>query len=382
MADRKMVVLSPKTKEKIHQLWKNPSTGLTGVARFQQKLLKQGISVTKNKLKDMLSVNPAHTLFTYYTKEKKWNTITETGVGHGMQMHLMDMSKIATRNKNFHWILCIIDVYSRRAWAFPLKRKNQTHVYNVLKAWLHTLTVPPRRMTSDAGTEFTCQKVKNLLASFVIEQYLNQAGDKTTTGIVERFNRTLRDLMGRNFVRLGKLHWVEDLPHLVKNYNQSRHSTLGATPEDVWYHRAVPKPRLVQRERFLLHEGDRVRVLLPRGVFDKKAGAQRWSTTIYIVSRREGFKYFINNSRNEELKTKYRPSALKKVTKEEEDTTRADTTTQNPLAQQLRQVANQRRRRRIARQLDTFPSRLRRTGLRPSTLRRRLRQGKKQKTMN
>ena len=157
------------------------------------------------------------------------------------------------------------------------------------------------------------------------------------------------------------------------NYNRSRHSTLGATPEDVWHFRAVPKPRPVQRETFPFEEGDRVRVLLPRGVFDKKAGAPRWSTTVYTIGRRDGFKYFIKNTRNEELKTKYRPSALKKVTKEEEEVLRTKEPIKAPVAQQLRRVANQRRQKRIARQLDTFPARQHRTGLRPTTLRRRLR---------
>ena len=373
MADSDHTDVAADTRDKVQQLWADPAVGMTGVARFQQKLRKLGIEVSQKDLKRLLAVNPTHTLFTYYAKDKRWNTITETGVGHGMQMDLMDMSKIATRNKNFHWILCIIDVYSRYAWAFPLKRKNQTHVYNRLKAWLGTLTPPPQRMTSDAGTEFTSEKVKSLLLSYGITQYLNQTGDKTTTGIVERFNRTLRNLMGRNFVRLGKLHWVDDLSKLVMNYNRSRHSTLGATPDDVWHFRAVPKPRPVQRETFSFEEGDRVRVLLPRGVFDKKAGAPRWSTTVYTISRREGFKYFIKNTRNEELKTKYRPSALKKVTKEEEEILRMKEPIKVPVVQQLRRVANQRRQKRIARQLDTFPARQHRTGLRPTTLRRRLR---------
>jgi len=364
-------IIDNKTQKQILHLWKDPHVGLTGVARFQEKLRKLGIHVTKENLNVLLALNPSHTLFTYYTRDKKWNTITETGVGHGMQMDLMDMSKIATRNKNYHWILCIIDVYSRYAWAFPLKRKNQTQVSNTLKAWLGTLTVPPRRMTSDAGTEFTSDKVKKLLASFDITQYLNQAGDKTTTGIVERFNRTLRDLMGRNFVRLGKLHWVEDLPKLVENYNHSQHRTLGATPVDVWNHQAEPQPRAIQREKCVLQEGDQVRVLLPRGIFDKKAGAQRWSTTVYSISRRDGFKYFIKNPRNEELKTKYRPSALKKVTAKETSAMRKESTT--TVAQQLRQVQRKRKVQRALRRLGTRPHRQRLARLRPSTLRQRLR---------
>ena len=53
-------------------------------------------------LKRLLAVNPTYTLFTYYAREKPWNTITETAVGHGMQMDLMDISKITTANKTFY----------------------------------------------------------------------------------------------------------------------------------------------------------------------------------------------------------------------------------------------------------------------------------------
>jgi len=231
------------TKKKILTLWRNPSVGLTGLARFQRKLHNHNLYVSLDDLKRTLDTDPSYHLFVQYTRGKKWNTIVETGKGRGMQIDLMDMSKLATRNKNTHWILCAIDVYSRYAWAFPVKRKTKGMIYECLNQWLQSLPEPPRRITSDAGTEFTSKKVAELFSQHDITHYVNQAGDKTTTGIVERFNRTLRDLMGRNFTRLGKLHWVQDLSKLVQNYNASVHSTLGATPEDVWHGRAEPKTR-------------------------------------------------------------------------------------------------------------------------------------------
>ena len=91
---------------------------------------------------------------------------------------------------------------------------------------------------------------------------MNQAGDKTTTGVVERFNRTLREIMGRNYTRLNKLRWIDELPKLVQTYNRSVHSTLGATPEDVWLGRKTPKPQEIRRERFPFGVGDCVRMLL------------------------------------------------------------------------------------------------------------------------
>ena len=99
--------------ERILNLWRDPTVGLTGVRRFREKLAQRGIEVRISRLRDILKSEPAHALFAYNPRARVWNTIVETGVGNGMQMDLMDMRKIATRNKNYYWILCIIDVYSR-----------------------------------------------------------------------------------------------------------------------------------------------------------------------------------------------------------------------------------------------------------------------------
>lgn len=366
-------MVSEQLKTRVLEYWRDPAFGLTGLQRFQEKLKRHGIILPLSDIRKIVSTDPSHHLYTYNPRARVWNTIVETGVGAGMQMDLMDMSKIATRNKNFYWILCIIDVYSRFAWAFPIKRKTQQCVYECLKSWLASLSKPPQRLTSDAGTEFTNARVRRLLDSFGIKAYVNQAGDKTTTGVVERFNRTLRDIMGRNFTRLQKLHWLDDLPKLVQNYNRSLHSTLGATPEDVWSGRKTPKPRVIQREQFPFQEGDCVRLLLPRGTFDKRAGSQRWSTNLYFIVRREGFKYVVRNANNVVLKTKYRPSHLRAVTKEEQPSSTSPPVAKPSVRQQLREAGNKRRRQRMLRDLDAPPPRKRRHGLRPSTRKRHLR---------
>ena len=151
---------------------------------------------------------------------------------------------------------------------FPQRGESDTSP-PCIEALLGTLTLSPRRMTSDAGTRCTSRKVSKLLSSYAIQQYFNQTCDKTTLRILPR------DLLGRNCVRLGKLHLVQDLPQVVKIYNTCGQSTFRATPEDVWSNRSVLKPRAVQREWFLVHEGERVIVLIPRGVFFKTAEAQR-----------------------------------------------------------------------------------------------------------
>jgi len=363
------------TKAQVLTLWRNPSVGLTGLTRFQRKLRDHRLHLSLADLKKILDTDPSYHLFTQYTRDKKWNTIVETAKGRGIQIDLMDMSKLATRNKNIHWILCAIDVYSRYAWAYPVKRKTKGLIHQCLKEWLESLPEPPRRITSDAGTEFTSKKVAQLFQQHDITHYVNQVGDKTTTGIVERFNRTLRDLMGRNFTRLGRLYWVQDLPKLVKNYNASVHSTLKVTPEDVWLGRATPESRPIVRERFPYIPGDAVRILLPSGLFDKKAGSEKWSTKIYTVVRREGFKYILKSSDGRELKTKYRPSHLQRVSQSQVLVTSesSPSNSSRTVRAQLAQAAAQRRSQAVLRRHGMQRSQLRTSRLRPSTRRQRLR---------
>jgi len=306
---------SASVKKRVLQLWDDPKVGQTGLVRFLEKLKSKGIEVAQDDLKTILQHRRAHDLHVTRSgrnrlQSRRGNTITESSVGAGFQIDLMDMSLLATRNRGFCWVLTAIDVYSRYAWAIPVKRKTQ----GLMKAALETLLLQakrtPQRITSDNGKEFVNAAVQALFRKNSIQHYTTQVGDKRTTGLVERFNRTLRELMGRNFARLGKLHWVDDLPGLLHNYNHSVHSTIRQTPHNVWHKKVRPAPRKIYREPFPFHEGQPVRTLLPRELFDKRAGAQKWSDDIFTIARRDGFKYVLHDANGKEASTKYRPAQL------------------------------------------------------------------------
>jgi len=175
-----------------------------------------------------------------------------------------------------------------------------------------------RRVTSDSGLEFSKHKVATLLKTRSIHHYMAPKGEKRTLGLMERYNRTLRDLLGRNFQRREKLHWVEDLPGLVDNYNHSVHRTLGTTPHNVWHDKVTRAARPPRREAFPFHDGDRVRLWDQKDILGKHAGTMNWSTRTYTVARREGSRYVVKNEKGEELKTRHRLAHLQRVV---EDTT-------------------------------------------------------------
>jgi len=303
------------SRTKVLQLWDDPKIGQTGLIRFLQKLKSKGIHLTHEELKTALQHSRAHDLHATRSgrnrlQSRRGNTITESAVAAGFQVDLMDMSLLATRNRGFHWILTAIDVYSRHAWAIPVKKKTQGLMKSALEMLFKMAKTTPKRITSDNGTEFMNTPVQRLFRAKKIQHYTTQVGDKRTTGLIERFNRTLRQLMGRNFARIGKLQWLQDLPMLMHNYNHSVHSTIRQTPYNVWTKTVLPKPRKIFREPFPFHAGQPVRTLLKRELFDKRAGAQKWSDDIFTINRREGFKYVLTDSAGKEVTTKYRPAHL------------------------------------------------------------------------
>ena len=51
--------------------------------------------------------------------------------------------------------------------------------------------------------------------------------------VIERFNRSLRELMMKHFVKNNNTIWYNILPKLIKIYNNGYHSTIKMKPIEV-----------------------------------------------------------------------------------------------------------------------------------------------------
>ena len=113
--------------------------------------------------------------------------------------------------------------------------------------------------------------------------------------VIERFNRSLRELMMRHFVKNNNTIWYNILPKLIKIYNDRYHSTIKIKPIEVnKYNEKYIKENICtynkasKNPKFKI--GDLVRISLKRrDVFDKASGNIRWSEELFII-------YSINRS--------------------------------------------------------------------------------------
>ena len=93
----------------------------------------------------------------------KRKAIITKGIDDLWDVDLADVSNLTQHNKDIHFLLVVIDVFSKHLWVEPLP--NKTHD-SVLKGFQNIFDKTPRRPTllrTDKGKEFTNRWVKQFL---------------------------------------------------------------------------------------------------------------------------------------------------------------------------------------------------------------------------
>jgi len=113
----------------------------------------------------------------------------------------------------------------------------------------------------------------------------------TKAGIVERFNRTLRDRLARYMTEHSTKRWVDYLPEAVENYNKTYHRSVGMPPmlvsfqnRDEVFKKLYPNERV--KVKCKLRIGWRVRIPRKKNIFDK-GYTPNWTDEIYVISNIE-----------------------------------------------------------------------------------------------
>lgn len=204
------------------------------------------------------------------------------------QADLIDMQSISKENKKFRFILAVIDTFSKYAWAFPLKCKTKDVVSNTFKTLLNQGRVP-KNLQTDNGTEFYNNTFKALMKSYHINHYSTFSTKKAS--IVERFIRTLKSNLYKEFNLKGNYKWVDNtLDNVVYKYNHTHHRTIDEIPASV---NSKNKKHILERYISLVKNentkskfkvDDYVRISKYKGTFEK-GYTPNWSTEIFKIKK-------------------------------------------------------------------------------------------------
>ena len=96
--------------------------------------------------------------YTLHKPRRKWFATLPTmvfGVDEQWQMDLVDIQKLSKWNKGVKYLLTVIDMLSKRAWAEPIKNKSGSEMVKALERIKKKLAPHrPLRVQTDDGEEF------------------------------------------------------------------------------------------------------------------------------------------------------------------------------------------------------------------------------------
>ena len=329
--------ITPEQKKQLHKLYYDPRQGYGNVQKVYEAAKLGGLGVTYRQIQNWMEDEYVVQANKPTKKPKHWNSIAAPGPGYNYQMDLIDYTRF--RTDGYGWIMCIIDVTSRKAGARAIKaeytRTGKKSPYAKVK-WEQYLEYYKQIVEEDfdgrypkdlnCDNEFKEGSFKDFVMSKGTRIHFSDPTDITKNAIVERFNRTLELLIQKHRFATDDIDWPTYLDDLVYNYNHRYHSTIKATPEGVWSGKEKSKQKIVWLWN-TLKVGDQVRKKLKLNLF-AKGDEIRYSNTVYVLVARNGSRWLlrsIKTGQEDDNKGRwYKESQLQKVNKIVDPTTKSE----------------------------------------------------------
>ena len=188
----------------------------------------------------------------------------------------------------FKYILTVIDLYTRYAWAIPLPDKRGQTVAKAFQEIMKESDREPEKLWVDKGTEFYNTHVKAL--PFELYSTLNDG----KAVVIERFNRTLKQMMFKRFTSQGNQKWLKILSGILERYNTKVHSSIKTTPvkaskdpnsiRGITLRNNSENELTLPRRKPKFKVGQRVRIFKWKSKFEKGYTA-KWTREIFIVKK-------------------------------------------------------------------------------------------------
>ena len=306
--------------EKLKSIYYNPKhpAGFASISK-----LSKASGIGKAKVEKWLQKQSTYTLHRMAKKKYPTRKYTVHDIDLQWQADLADVSLISRYNKGYNFLLTVIDIFTRYAWARPLKTKRGKEVAEAFKDIFREGRIP-KRVQTDQGKEFENKEVKSLFRQHDIELFSVKSAYKAA--IVERFNRTLKSRLWKYFTMTLKQKWTDVLQDTVHAYNHSKHRTLGMRPVDVNDGnvddvRQIWSSGRPSTARSAFKVGDLVRISKMKSVF-AKGYLPNWTEELFTISsinrKKSPIMYKLKDYSGEEIEGSFYRYEIQKVQREED----------------------------------------------------------------
>jgi hypothetical protein len=267
------------TLENIYYNPKHPAgyTGLTSLSRETKQALPH--------VKKWLSEQDTYTLHKPVIRKFPRRKTIVGGIDFQWQADLVDVSKLKQYNKQYKYLLTVIDVFSRFAWAIPLKNKQGKSLVQAFKQ-IFRQGRKCLSLQTDKGSEFNNKVFQKWLQKHKVH-FFTTHNEETKASLVERFNRTLKTRMWKYFTRNNTNKHIDVISSLVNSYNNSYHRTIKTRPnlvnksneQDLWQ-LLYENKNSYKKPKYKI--GDMVRISKFKKQF-RKGYLPNWSEELFVI---------------------------------------------------------------------------------------------------
>ena len=276
--------------------------------RLLQLAKSEGIQTTPKEIKEFLAGRTEEQQLkeTKHTKQSQGHLVSFNPFNR-LQLDIFVLQKYETSNNGYGYILCIMDIFSRKVWTYPMKTKSLSDTTPAIKKFFSSSGIHEFNkkalciIMSDSDAAFkgsnrdedqNFQKTLSNNNAVLEPVTLN---DHHALGIIDNFAKTLKRILSKEFLDNKNTKWLNILPGIVDNYNNTPHSSL----DNITPNQAISD---TEKRIHVLHlniqkaegngfttdlkPGDKVRVDDTK--LFKKGTESRWSDEVHVVQSASG----------------------------------------------------------------------------------------------
>ena len=251
-------------------------------------------------------------------KQNKHNNLRITAPPRTYQIDIMYYPV----GENFKNVLLIVDIQSRKAWAYVISSTSGENILTAYKKFESEVDIinaieGDNQFSFKAFQDYNNDKNIRLDTSIAKEEHISSHGNKL--GIIDRLVRTLKEMIEKYRSIVSKqTSFPEIIDKVINTYNNQPHRTIKTTPNEMFND--------VSKQNFNNHKdkeynrndlknnisiGVEARILESKGKLEK--GSQKYSMDLYKLVGRDGNRFIVQDAEGNKQRRKLKPSEIQVI---------------------------------------------------------------------
>lgn len=195
-----------------------------GLEKLYRAVRREGKYVlSRSKIRKWLQKQETFTLHRQINRKFKRTHVIVPEIGYQWDADTAVMTSFLKDNDGYGYFLFAIDVFSKYAWAVPLKSTKGIEMVQALSS-VFSSTSPPKKLRTDMGSEFYNKSIHNFLKEKNVNHFFSRNEKKAN--FAERGIKTIKSRLSRYMTQNQTHRWVDVLPNIIKSYNSTYHRTI------------------------------------------------------------------------------------------------------------------------------------------------------------